>query len=73
MDDIWSIEAWDKVSFYFPDKNSGSRFMITTRLSNVAFEVSGFESRGFEMDFLDENKSWDLLCKIASGKEKLPY
>ncbi|GFQ03809.1 putative late blight resistance protein homolog r1b-14 [Phtheirospermum japonicum] len=31
IDDIWSIEAWDKVKFFFPDINDGSRIILTTR------------------------------------------
>ncbi|GFQ03811.1 disease resistance protein rpp13 [Phtheirospermum japonicum] len=34
MDDIWSIEAWDRVRFFFPEYNNGSRIVITTRLLN---------------------------------------
>lgn len=72
MDDIWSIEASDKVRMFFPYNYNGSRIMITTRLSNLAFELSGSQSCGFQLDFLDENKSWDLLCKNAFGKESCP-
>ncbi|KAL8557509.1 hypothetical protein ACS0TY_004811 [Phlomoides rotata] len=61
MDDIWSVEAWGKVKSFFPD-NNGSRIMITTRLSNLAFELS--DRYVFKMQFLEDNKSWDLLCEI---------
>ncbi|KAL8557514.1 hypothetical protein ACS0TY_004815 [Phlomoides rotata] len=69
MDDIWSVEAWDKVKSFFPD-NNGSRIMITTRLSNLAFELS--DRYVFKMQFLEENKSWDLLCEIVFGKLDFP-
>ncbi|KAL8538143.1 hypothetical protein ACS0TY_000195 [Phlomoides rotata] len=69
IDDIWSVEAWDNVKSFFPDSN-GSRIMITTRLSNLAFELSG--SLIFQMQFLDEDKSWNLLCQIVFGKEDCP-
>ncbi|KAL7099396.1 hypothetical protein ACP275_09G082300 [Erythranthe tilingii] len=69
MDDIWSVEVWDKVQIFFPDNDRGSRIMITTRLSNVALIGSG----GLVMDFLDEDKSWDLLCgNIFEKKENCP-
>lgn len=45
MDDMWSVEAWESVKFFFPNNNNGSRIMITTRLSNLAFQLSG--SRAF--------------------------
>ncbi|KAL8538138.1 hypothetical protein ACS0TY_000193 [Phlomoides rotata] len=67
MDDIWSIGAWDCVKSFFPDNNNGSRIMITTRLSNLAFELS--TSQAIQMNFLDGDKSWNLLCKIVFGEE----
>ncbi|KAL8538119.1 hypothetical protein ACS0TY_000177 [Phlomoides rotata] len=67
MDDMWSTKALDKVRCFFPDNNNGSRIMITTRLSNLAFELSG--SHVFRMEFLDDDKSWGLLCETVFGKE----
>ncbi|KAL7099407.1 hypothetical protein ACP275_09G082800 [Erythranthe tilingii] len=65
MDDIWSVEVWDKVNLFFPDNGERSRIMITTRLSNVASIGSG----GVVMDFLNEDKSWDLLCRYVFEEE----
>ncbi|KAL7099391.1 hypothetical protein ACP275_09G082000 [Erythranthe tilingii] len=65
MDDIWSVEVWDRVQIFFPDNGKESRIMITTRLSDVAL----IGSRGLVMDFLDENKSWDLLCRCVFEKK----
>ncbi|KAI3455560.1 hypothetical protein Pfo_012223 [Paulownia fortunei] len=70
LDDMWSIKVWDKVKFFFPDNNNGSRIIITTRLSNMAFELTG--SRGLHMNFLDEDESWNLLCKNVFGEESCP-
>ncbi|KAL8526176.1 hypothetical protein ACS0TY_015411 [Phlomoides rotata] len=70
MDDIWSIEAWDKVRSFFPDNSNGSRIMITTRLSNPAIRISG--SSDIQMKFLDKDKSWNLLCKVVFGKKDCP-
>ncbi|EYU23534.1 hypothetical protein MIMGU_mgv1a023257mg, partial [Erythranthe guttata] len=69
IDDIWSIEAWDKVSGFFPDNNNGSRIVVTTRISNVA---THFDSSLFELSFLDEDQSWKLLCKKAFGHADCP-
>ncbi|KAI3455561.1 hypothetical protein Pfo_012224 [Paulownia fortunei] len=71
MDDLWSIEAWDRVKFFFPDSdcNNDSRIVITTRLSKLAFH---FGSCGLEVNFLDEDKSWKLLCKKVFGEESCP-
>ncbi|XP_012856173.1 PREDICTED: putative late blight resistance protein homolog R1C-3 [Erythranthe guttata] len=67
MDDIWSVEVWDKMNLFFPDNvGQRSRIMITTRLSDVA----SIGSHGVVMDFLNEDKSWDLLCKSILEKEE---
>ncbi|EYU24432.1 hypothetical protein MIMGU_mgv1a023729mg [Erythranthe guttata] len=66
LDDIWSIDAWEKMMFFFPDNNNGSRIILTTRLSNVAVY---FGSSYFSMKFLDEYKSWKLFCENAFPQE----
>ncbi|KAL8538761.1 hypothetical protein ACS0TY_000680 [Phlomoides rotata] len=70
MDDMWSIDAYDKVKSFFPNNNNGSRIMITTRLSDLAFKLS--DSHDLQMQFLDMDKSWDLLCEIVFGKLDCP-
>ncbi|EYU23531.1 hypothetical protein MIMGU_mgv1a025687mg [Erythranthe guttata] len=69
IDDIWSIEAWEEVSRFFPDNNNGSRIVVTTRISNVA---THFDSSLFELSFLDEDQSWDLFCKKTFGEAGCP-
>ncbi|KAL8042740.1 hypothetical protein ABFX02_09G073000 [Erythranthe guttata] len=65
LDDIWSAQAWDKVNLFFPENGQRSRIMITTRLSDVAL----IGSHGIVMDFLNEEKSWDLLCRYVFEEE----
>ncbi|KAL9167332.1 hypothetical protein ABFS82_05G089600 [Erythranthe guttata] len=65
LDDIWSAEAWDKVNLFFPENGQRSRIMMTTRLSDVA----SIGSHGIVMDFLNEEKSWDLLCRYVFEEE----
>ncbi|XP_059658825.1 disease resistance protein RPM1-like [Cornus florida] len=36
LDDVWSINAWDALKYAFPDNNSGSRILLTTRIVGVA-------------------------------------
>ncbi|XP_057775503.1 putative late blight resistance protein homolog R1A-10 [Salvia miltiorrhiza] len=71
MDDIWSIEVWDKIRSSFPDCNNGSRIIVTTRLSNLTSQFG--ESYGVGMRFLDEASSWDLFCKTVFGGESFPH
>ncbi|XP_057775550.1 putative late blight resistance protein homolog R1B-17 [Salvia miltiorrhiza] len=70
MDDMWSIEVWDKIRSSFPDCNDGSRIIITTRMSNLTSQLR--ESYGVGMKFLDEASSWDLFCKTVFGGESVP-
>ncbi|KAH6825448.1 hypothetical protein C2S53_005935 [Perilla frutescens var. hirtella] len=67
MDDMWSIEAWNKIKFFFPDCNNGSRIIVTTRLSHLARQLPN--SCGIDMKFLDEDKSWDLFSEIVFEEE----
>ncbi|GFP90324.1 putative late blight resistance protein homolog r1a-6 [Phtheirospermum japonicum] len=71
LDDIWSIEAWDGVKTFFPDNNNRSRIMVTTRLSNLAFQLSGCYG-SLHMSFLDDHKSWNLFCKRTFGEDSCP-
>ncbi|KAL7115169.1 hypothetical protein ACP275_04G168400 [Erythranthe tilingii] len=69
LDDIWSIDVWEKIKFFFPDNNNGSRIILTTRLSNVAVHFGS--SSYFSKKFLDEDQSWKLLCEKAFPQEEV--
>ncbi|CAH1425003.1 unnamed protein product [Lactuca virosa] len=69
IDDIWSKEAWDKLKLFFPDHNSGSRILLTSRLTEVAAHA---KSHGLvhHLKHLTEEESWELLCgKVFQGDE----
>ncbi|XP_057800214.1 putative late blight resistance protein homolog R1C-3 [Salvia miltiorrhiza] len=70
LDDMWSVEVWDKMRFFFPDYNDGSRVIVTTRLSNLATELTNSNSIG--MRFLDDVFSWSLFSKTVFGDEDFP-
>ncbi|KAG8379659.1 hypothetical protein BUALT_Bualt07G0112100 [Buddleja alternifolia] len=70
MDDLWSTEAWDVVRRFFPDNHNESRIMITTRLSNVAICMGSGDPH--EIEFLDDDKSWDLLCEKVFEQDSCP-
>ncbi|KAH6758296.1 hypothetical protein C2S51_018531 [Perilla frutescens var. frutescens] len=69
LDDIWSVEAWNKMKFFFPENNNRSRIVITTRQSEL---VDYFGSSAIAVDFLDEKNSWDLFCDKTFGLESCP-
>ncbi|XP_057810295.1 putative late blight resistance protein homolog R1B-16 [Salvia miltiorrhiza] len=70
MDDMWSIDAWERVRNYFPNNKNGSRIVVTTRLSDMASTLPNSNILGMEL--LDEAHSWELLSKTVFGKEGCP-
>ncbi|XP_047962160.1 putative late blight resistance protein homolog R1B-16 [Salvia hispanica] len=70
LDDMWSIDPWEKIQLYFPDNSNGSRIMVTTRLSNLGFQLDS--NYGLQMKFMDEETSWNMFCKIVFGEESCP-
>ncbi|KZV35493.1 hypothetical protein F511_35874 [Dorcoceras hygrometricum] len=70
MDDLWSIEAWEKIRAFLPDDCNGSRIIVTTRELNVARELGSCMS--LEMDLLGDDQSWMLLRDKVFGKEGCP-
>lgn len=68
VDDIWCIEAWDKVKLFLPNNNNGSRIVVTTRLSNLA---THFDSLRIEMAFLDEEQVGNCFVQRLSVIKKV--
>ncbi|XP_042021049.1 putative late blight resistance protein homolog R1B-16 [Salvia splendens] len=63
LDDMWSIEAWEKLQRYFPDNSNGSRIMVTTRLSNLGSQLNNNYS--LKMKFMNVESSWITFCKTV--------
>ncbi|KAL0286688.1 UNVERIFIED_CONTAM: putative disease resistance RPP13-like protein 3 [Sesamum angustifolium] len=72
IDDIWSVKAWEDFMLYLPNNENGSRILVTTRLLDVARSLR-FDNHYFKVNFLDEDKSWDLLCEKAFAQKSCPY
>ncbi|XP_042049773.1 putative late blight resistance protein homolog R1B-12 [Salvia splendens] len=70
MDDMWTIEAWDGVRRFFPDKRNGSRIVVTTRLSNLSSHFNYFN--GLVLKLLDEDAGWNLFSKTVFEEESCP-
>ncbi|XXG70996.1 hypothetical protein AAC387_Pa07g0349 [Persea americana] len=69
IDDIWSIEAWEKLNLILPVGMKGSRVMLTTRFEEVASHASGHPHK---MRFLTYNEGWELFMKkIFPGEDPL--
>lgn len=71
IDDLWSTEAWDDIRNIFPDDNSGSRIILTTRLSDVAAYPDPSIPL-HEMHFMDVDQSWHLLRKKVFADQYCP-
>ncbi|XP_073144063.1 putative late blight resistance protein homolog R1A-10 [Henckelia pumila] len=71
LDDMWHGEVWDRVRRAFPDDENGSRVIITTRLLDVAAAVDSSDSL-HQMQFLNENQSWNLLREKVYGQALCP-
>ncbi|XP_076909939.1 uncharacterized protein LOC143567386 [Bidens hawaiensis] len=71
IDDIWSRKAWEDVGICFPDDNTGSRVLLTTRLTEVALHISrgGFTHN---LQHLTEDQSWELLCRKTFRGHECP-
>ncbi|XP_073121200.1 putative late blight resistance protein homolog R1A-3 [Henckelia pumila] len=72
IDDIWSSKAWDDLKMLFPDDGSGSRILLTTRLSDVAVYAGSSNTRIHQMKILNEDQSWKLLQEKIFGQESCP-
>ncbi|XP_038725407.1 disease resistance protein RPM1-like [Tripterygium wilfordii] len=66
FDDVWKTEFWGDIEHAFPENNTGSRVMLTTRIMDVA-EFCKFHSlvHVHEVQSLPRDKALELLCNKA--------
>ncbi|KAI3832429.1 hypothetical protein MKX03_020663 [Papaver bracteatum] len=69
LDDVWKVNHWNTLSPAFPTGKRGSKILLTTRNKEVALHADPW-SLHFEPQFLNDDDSWELLCKKAFPKEK---
>ncbi|KAI3850982.1 hypothetical protein MKW92_037496 [Papaver armeniacum] len=67
VDDLWSFEDWNRLSPAFPNGKRGSKVLLTTRNKDVASRAAP-HSFQLEPDLLNDEDSWELLCKKALPK-----
>ncbi|XP_047952654.1 putative late blight resistance protein homolog R1B-16 [Salvia hispanica] len=70
MDDMWSVDAWDKMQNFFPDNWNGSRIVVTTRQSQLSSQLN--KNYCLRLKLLDEVSSWDLFSNSVFGEESCP-
>ncbi|XP_019183858.1 PREDICTED: putative late blight resistance protein homolog R1A-10 [Ipomoea nil] len=69
LDDIWTKGAWDDVKGCFPDEDTGSRILLTTRLKEVS-EYACLDNL-HDMRFLNCDEGWNLFCQKFLVRESL--
>ncbi|KAL7161342.1 hypothetical protein ACSBR2_041906 [Camellia fascicularis] len=65
LDDIWSIEAWKSLKPAFPNGNTGSKILLTTRNKTLPSQIDPYHIF-HEPPCLNDEESWDLLQKKSS-------
>ncbi|PWA98207.1 Disease resistance protein [Artemisia annua] len=73
IDDIWSKETWDNLKVLFPDDETSSRILLTSRLNEVGLHAKS-KPNGLVhfLSYLTEKQSWELLCKKVFHGEECP-
>ncbi|XP_073121634.1 putative late blight resistance protein homolog R1B-14 [Henckelia pumila] len=71
LDDVWDMQIWNYIKRLFPDNYNGSRIMLTTRDSKVAAYANSLGSY-HEMQRLDKDSSWSLLCREVFMQNNCP-
>ncbi|XP_047942144.1 putative late blight resistance protein homolog R1A-3 [Salvia hispanica] len=69
LDDVWSVEAWEKIQFFFPRNDNGSRIVVTTRQQEL---VDYFGSSSLVVEFLGYVNSWKLFCDVTFAQPDCP-
>ncbi|XP_007226755.2 LOW QUALITY PROTEIN: probable disease resistance protein At1g58602 [Prunus persica] len=64
LDDIWSIETWNLLKVAFPNVETESTILLTTRNQAVA-SLPNRNAFLHKLQPLNENESWELLVKKA--------
>ncbi|XP_075659894.1 putative disease resistance protein At1g50180 [Castanea sativa] len=64
LDDIWNVEDWNNLCGGFPGNDSKSQILLTSRNKQVPLHIDP-ESLLYELQCLNDEKSWELFEKIA--------
>ncbi|CAL5444784.1 unnamed protein product [Camellia sinensis] len=62
LDDIWSIKVWKRLKPAFPNGNTGSKILLTTRNKTLPSQIDPYHIF-HELQYLNDEESWDLLQK----------
>ncbi|XP_010258825.1 PREDICTED: putative disease resistance protein At1g50180 [Nelumbo nucifera] len=62
VDDLWTIEDWEKLKVALPEGEKGSKILLTTRNRDVALHANPPGSP-YELPLLNNEESWQLFLK----------
>ncbi|KAL3505906.1 hypothetical protein ACH5RR_031288 [Cinchona calisaya] len=71
VDDIWNTRVWDDLGRVFPDDETGSMVLITTRHHDVASQIRP-NGDAHQLCLLSDAESWKLLQMKAFQEECCP-
>lgn len=73
LDDIWTTSMWDSLKAAFPEDETDSKIILTTRKTNVALHADKNVLLR-QPRCLDENESWELFAKKSFfGKDSTDF
>ena len=64
MDDKWEVLVWERIRHVFPNKNNGSRMLLTTRNIEVARHADPWIPP-YELQLLNDMQSLELFRRKA--------
>ncbi|XP_030441291.2 disease resistance protein RPM1-like [Syzygium oleosum] len=75
VDDVWRINEWDAIKHALPNNTCGSRIIITSRNSDLAYtSCAEFRGKVYKMEPLPAEESWKLFCvKTFQGNLYPPH
>nr|XP_016439419.1 PREDICTED: putative late blight resistance protein homolog R1B-23 [Nicotiana tabacum]XP_016439420.1 PREDICTED: putative late blight resistance protein homolog R1B-23 [Nicotiana tabacum] len=71
IDDVWDKTAWDDLYMCFRDAHSGSRIILTTRLTDIAIYAK-CQSNPHHLRLFRDDESWTLLQEEVFQGESCP-
>ncbi|KAL8462089.1 hypothetical protein ACS0TY_033244 [Phlomoides rotata] len=70
LDDIWRQEDWDDIKNALPDAFRGSRIIVTTSSSDLAFNCASSGQLVYSLESLEWLEGWKLFCREAFPNTK---
>ncbi|XP_076952707.1 putative late blight resistance protein homolog R1A-10 [Bidens hawaiensis] len=62
LDDIWDCKAWNDIRIYFPDDQTGSRVLFTSRDIDMSLHVKAARP-AHVLRLRTQGESWDIFMK----------